>query len=106
MFEGRWWGISLSCPKCKADTTLQLMAYSADGEFRLTFYCVDCRETIQWRVFASQLAHRAMLNDMEKQTPIVPATRVLRPPILPKPEKVTEDDRKFLEDFGISPDSF
>jgi len=102
--EQVWYGVCVPCHKCKKETTIQACSFSADSEFRFTCYCFDCQEVIVWRVFASQLAHKALVSDMEKQTPIVPATRVLRPPILPKPEKVTEEDKKFLHDFGIDPE--
>jgi hypothetical protein len=102
MPDMRWYGINLQCGVCKNDTVLQAAGYSADGEMSFTFYCTTCKEAKQWRVFASQLCHMALLNDAcsvkRHQQP-----RPLIPPVKPPPEKMTKEDRKMFHDYGIIP---
>ena len=61
-----WLSVSAKCPDCKSDCVLQSADFSADSEWRFFFWCVKCNESMQWRVFQSQLAQQAMANDIEK----------------------------------------
>ena len=95
-----WWDIAFSCVDCKTALPISLAAFSADGEFRFTFYCDKCKQTFNWRAFASKLQHIALMNDMEKEKKIIPA-QPQKKVIIP-PEKLTDKDKKFLSDFGIN----
>ena len=98
--NSQWWGVNLPCTECRGETSLQLVLFSADGELKFTFYCSKCRKILDWVVGATQLAHRALMCDMDRYHKPHPTNRPLSPP-LSKPEKLTEKDKKLLSDFGI-----
>lgn len=96
-----WYLVHIPCPMCKGEfTDIMSASYAADGELKFSRYCATCKETISWRVFASQLAHRALCNDLEKDGK--PPLKTLEMPR--QPEKLTENDRKLERSMGIEPE--
>jgi endogenous inhibitor of DNA gyrase (YacG/DUF329 family) len=110
MPEQAWSKCGILCPECKQQVQLDDIASSADGELRISGICPKCKERVNWRVFASQLAHQALCNDLarEQQTPN-PGKRVppqpLQPPLaLPAPPpKLTAQDIRQLRSWAIAP---
>jgi predicted Zn-ribbon and HTH transcriptional regulator len=51
----KWWGLTVNCPDCKSETTLQFVMFSADGELKFTTYCPHCKEIITYKCYASFL---------------------------------------------------
>lgn len=103
-----WWAVSINCPKCNGETTLQLANYSSDGELWYVFSCNACKELLHWKVFATSLARKALMSDMEKhekaQQNLTPGKPVKPPLALPRvPEKLTVDDFKWLKAMEIEP---
>ena len=95
-----WYAASIPCPSCKEESALiQSVSYSADGEMRFTRYCETCKETLYWRVFASQLAHRALCKDTENEI----KTPAQINPAPGQPEKLTDQDKKLERSMGIDP---
>ena len=102
-----WWGANLLCPKCNKDTTLQLCNFSADGELMFVFYCTTCKELIHWRIFASSLAHRALVQDInrEKNKQLAPSKPVKPPLQISRViDKLTVADAKWLKSMEIDPE--
>ena len=106
MLEQAWCKIGILCPDCKQQVKLDDVAASADSELRISGICPKCKERVNWRVFASQLAHQALCNDIARchTSPVIPVSRHLTPPLAIPPEKRTEADKKLLKEFGICPD--
>ena len=110
MLAQHFWGVDVFCPKCKKSATLQLVLFSADGELKMTYFCFGCREALEYRTFASALAHRALLNDIDaerKETKRKREERGGRPPLEPPlavpPPAITDEDRKWEREMGIDP---
>ena len=99
-----WWSASCTCPECKVECTLQVAFFKADGQFQFTYWCSKCKELYNWEVYASQVAHQALMNDMEKARKAPPTIQPVQPPLRLKPPLMTEQDRKFEKDIGIDPD--
>jgi hypothetical protein len=97
----QWWGCMLTCPECKGETILQLVLFSADGQIQLSYWCPKCKEIYRWDVFATQLAHQALMNDMEKARKNPPTIQPVQPPLRLKPPLITDQDRNFAHGFGI-----
>lgn len=87
-----WSNINVKCPTCHKHGVIQFVQVSADGELNFVAYCAACAILIQWRVFASQLAHLALMNDLKVNQP--------KPLALPTP-LYTADDQQFFRDNGI-----
>jgi len=106
MIEQGWSKVGILCPDCKQQVKLDEAAVSADSEFRFSGLCPKCKERVIWRVFAGQLIHQALCNDIARchTSPVIPVSRRLTPPLAIPPEKISDDDRKLLEEFGICPD--
>lgn len=81
--------------------------FSSDGELRFLLECDKCKIILNWRVFASALAEKARDNDIARchTSPVIPVSRRLTPPLAIPPEKLSEEDKQILKDFGIDPDS-
>jgi hypothetical protein len=105
-----WWGVHVSCPQCKGDTTLQLAFFSSDGEMKFTFYCPTCKELLNWNVYASALAHMALRNDLQKDKLTTPVKlhpgKPVKPPLqLPRiAEHLTVNDTKWLREMNVDPE--
>ena len=104
--EQTWMKCGMLCPDCKQQVKLDDVAASADGELRISGLCPKCHERVSLRVFATALAHQALCNDIARchTSPVIPVSRRLTPPLAIPPEKISDDDRKLLEEFGICPD--
>ena len=100
-----WWGTFLHCPECKSECILQLMFFAADGELQFKYWCPKCKEIYQWDVYATQLAHQALLNDMENDRKNPPTIQPVKPPLRLKPPLMTEEDKKDAHDMGIDWDA-
>ena len=106
----KWYGICVTCPKCGTSATLQIAAYSSDGELQFTCYCPDCKELLHWRVFASALAHMALRHDLEDvEKPKETRQRIgkaIRPPLAlnAPPAHLTVNDTKWLKEMSIDPE--
>ena len=98
-----WSNCGILCPDCKQQVRLDDVASSADGELRISGLCPKCRERVSLRVFATALAHQALCNDIARchTSPIVPVSRRLNPPLAIPPEKISDDDKRLLHEFGI-----
>ena len=99
--EKFWWGTSCICPECKVDCTLQVVFFAADGQLQFTYWCPKCKEILRWEVYATQLAHQALLNDMKKARKAPPTIQPVQPPLRLKPPLLTEKDKKDAHDMGI-----
>ena len=95
----QWWYTGIKCPKCEGDPTLQMVAYAADGELRFSYYCVTCKEMLHWRIYSSALAIRALMLDLEHNTPV--ESKPVKPPLRLKPPLLTEKDKEDAHDMGI-----
>jgi hypothetical protein len=97
----------MDCPVCHKDCELQKLLFSADSELEFIFMCLDCKRLVQWKVFATALAHRALMNDMEKTHKKEVQTGPIKPPLqLPAGEpdlKLTKQDRRDLKSLHILP---
>jgi hypothetical protein len=103
--EQGWSKCGILCPDCHQQVQLDDIASSADGELRISGICPKCKERVNWRVFASQLAHQALCNDITRchKPNTIPVSRRLAPPLAIPLEKISEDDKKLLHEFGIDP---
>jgi len=99
--EKFWWGTSCICPECKVDCTLQVVFFAADGQLQFTYWCPKCKEILRWEVYATQLAHQALLNDMKKARKAPLTIQPVQPPLRLKPPLLTEKDKKDAHDMGI-----
>ena len=103
----KWYSASLICPKDNAPCILRITAYSADGEIHFGFQCPICNENFVWQIFATSLAHQALIQDLEarrtdrKLNRAVnnEISRIVRPPM--KPEVFTQQDLDELKAFHI-----
>ena len=101
----RWWKIEAECRECKVDGTLVSATFSADSEQAYTFQCPKCHEIFTWRVYASALTHRALVNDLTTDKVNEMCKNVpLRPPLAIAPPTLSEDDAKLLLEMHILPD--
>jgi len=96
-----WWGAVCTCPECKVECTLQVAFFKADGQLQYTYWCPKCKEIYNWEVYASQVAHQALMNDMEKARKAPPTIQPVQPPLRLKPPLLTEKDKKDAHDMGI-----
>ena len=105
--QPQWIEMGLRCPDCKLEITITQIAYSADGEWRFSGKCSKCHRLVWLRNFATYFAYQALRNDIERchKPPVVPTNRRLTPPLAIPPEKLSEEDKQILKDFGIDPDS-
>ena len=93
----RWHTATLECPQCKAPCVLQLAAFSADSEISFQFTCPKCNEIFTWRVYASALAHKALMNDF-----MCEKVKRLIEPLAEAPKRVfTDDDLAELKELHI-----
>jgi hypothetical protein len=104
----KWWGAAVQCQTCDIPANINGLNFSADGELAITARCPKCQRDFFWKVFASALAHRALLNDMtaHKVEKLV-RNSPLRPPLelpAPPPHLSNEDAAWFLE-LHIDPES-
>ena len=97
-----WWGASCQCQECNSDTILQMVMFASDGQFRFIYWCQRCKDTRMWDVYASQIAHQALLNDLEKARKASPTVKPLKPPLQIKPPLMTDKDKKDAHDMGIN----
>lgn len=98
--EMRWYGIGMECKQCRTELMIAQFSYSSDGELRFEYLCPKCRMEFEYRVFASRLALIALSKDIEKMGIIVPNTPLVPP--TKKPNKITDKDKKWLNDLGIA----
>ena len=101
MLDMQWWGCSLTCPECNIETVLGSFAFSADGGLQMAYECSKCKRKYKWEIFATQLAHKALLNDIEKARRAPQTVQAVRPPLLLKLPLMSEQDKKDAHDMGI-----
>lgn len=104
--EVKWWGLGITCPKCKIPVQIQTMDYSSDGELRFNCVCSTCQQMVTWRIFAGKLQHRALIGDIENNgatTAVVPPKKPNLPLLPPVKEKLEEGDEGWLHNLGICP---
>jgi hypothetical protein len=106
----RWHGVSIDCVNCNIPCLFVGAAFSADLEFAFNFKCSKCGENFNWRVYASALAHKALIDDMafEKMKRIERKMKGLIDPPLAEPAipatlALTEDDKAWERAMHISP---
>ena len=99
-----WWSASCTCPECKVECTLQVSFFKADGQLQFTYWCHKCKELYNWEVYASQVAHQALMNDMEKARKAPLTIQPVQPPLRLKPPLVSDKDKKDAHDMGIDLD--
>ena len=99
--EKFWWGTSCICPECKVDCTLQVVFFAADGQLQFTYWCPKCKEILRWEVYATQLAHQALLNDMKKARKAPLTIQPVQPPLRLKPPLISDQDKEDAHDMGI-----
>lgn len=102
-----WWSAGIDCPTCHGVTALIGACYSSDGELMFNFFCMKCKEKLQWKVYASSLADLAHEKDLEKhlkkyfQLPTVPAPLqpplAIAPPVLNHEPTLRDDDIRWSE---------
>jgi hypothetical protein len=109
MMDTSWYPIAVPCPKCEKITVVFRVTYSADGELRFDCFCKDCKLNLEWKTYASQLAHSANCYDFETHLEKIKLRSSFKPngkppitPLVPPLAGVmTDDDRKFEHDCGI-----
>ena len=103
----KWWSVEVQCQTCKVPADINGVNFSADSEIAICVTCPKCKESFRWHIFATALAHRALVNDLmnEKVEKLVRATP-LRPPLsLPAtPERLTVRDAKWLKEMNVDPE--
>ena len=99
----RWWNIDAQCNECNVSCKLQEALFSADGELTFIFQCPKCKTLVRWTVFATALAHRAIMQDFHAKTNTerTPAQPPLTLP--PPPPKLTAQDMRDLQKWAIEP---
>jgi hypothetical protein len=112
----KWRELFVVCPECHITTTWVGVFASADGELLFQGVCPKCKEKIQWRVFASALAYRALAEDLDDEKvkrQMQVKKGVVRPPLAipapmpgpPKPlRELSEEDMIDLRGLGIADD--
>ena len=100
----RWWNIEAQCNECKVSCTLQEALFSADGELTYIFQCPKCKTLVRRTLFASALAHRALMQDFHAKTnqPNTPVQPLLQLP--PAPRTLTKQDVRDLRSLHIDPE--
>lgn len=104
----RWWNIEAQCNECKVSCTLQEALFSADGELTYIFQCPKCKTLVRWTLFASALAHRALMQDFHAKTNAKPCVQAPAQPITPPlalpapPITLTKQDERQLHSWGIA----
>ena len=101
MSQMTWYAIARKCGECDTDSNLHEMAFSADGELAISFYCPKCKKDFTWRVYACQLQHDALWRDMAKchKGRVQPAVAL---PVITQ-ENFSDEDVKFLKMLNINP---
>ena len=97
----QWNELKISCPVCKKNVDVQKVYFSADQEFRFEGVCHRCKKNIEFQTYPQPLAWQALRNDLE----VAQEVRVPKPPalVIPfKPEQLSQDDKQFLKENGIS----
>lgn len=97
----KWYGVARKCAECDTDSNLYEVAFSSDSELRFAFVCPKCKKSFGWRVFASQLAHDALIRDLSKchTGKVIPAEA----PAVIRTEDFTEEDLKLFKLMNITP---
>ena len=103
----RWWQATINCTECQTEAELKSAGFSADGELSYSFVCPKCHEILQWRIFATALAYKALENDTREDK----LERRHRPPLTPPlaelpspPPTLTDEDKKWERDLHIDPE--
>jgi hypothetical protein len=109
----KWRAVCVVCPDCKLPTQIIGLCSSADGELLVQAQCLQCKEKLSWRVFASALAYHALVEDLEDEK-VKQVIKVLKPrtpvqpplalPTAPPNLILSEQDRIELRGLGIADD--
>ena len=92
-----WTIVTISCVQCGQVAELKQVECSSDGQLRFLCACHQCKHMVQWLPFATQLAHLALMKDIERSVEIKATLAV---PLIPAPA-FNEEDGKFLTDLNI-----
>jgi hypothetical protein len=103
-----WIELTITCPDCKVEITINQIAYSADGEWRFSGLCPKCHRKVWVRNYATVFAYKALCKDLErveKPKPIVPGSPLKPPLALPRvPETLSDEDKAWMKEMHLDPE--
>ena len=92
-----WTNLEITCCTCKNIAELKEIHCAADGQFKFVCACHTCKSMVHWCPYASQIAHIALLKDIERTKELETALAV---PLI-SPPAFTPEDAEFFKTFHI-----